>query len=315
MKKIIYLIFIVLFSISCKKNVEVNPKYSDFKNDLERKNLFGKIKEYSQYKANFKGINNESTEKPTLSIKETFTEKGALKKTEYFGAFGELQQLLENIYNSNNEKIKYISISENPHQKLVTLIKRDTIRKLVYANVTYNDTINTVFINRFEKTDKIVEQLEIKDNDTIIKKYEYKYDKNNRLIKVIEIEKNNKSVRDYTYGKNGNVIKFISGDQWLKFKTITEYDSKNRIIKKTFYTITADLKEHIETKTEYDNHFNEINKKIFQDGKLNKELKNKYEFDEKGNWIKKTVFLKDVFANSNEFAPIYIETRKIKYWN
>jgi hypothetical protein len=314
LKKIIYLILIPLLFISCKNNVEISPKYSNFENDLERKNLFGNVKDYSQYRAIIK-VNNGSTEKATLSIKETFTKKGALKKTEYFDTFGELHQLVENFYNSNDEKIKNISISENPYHKLVTLIKRDTIHKLIYQNVTYNDTINTMFINRFEKMDKIVEQLEIKNNDTIIKKYEYKYDKNNRLIKKIQIEKDNKSIRDYTYDKKGNVIKLISGDEWLKFKTITEYDGNNKIIKKTQYTISADLKEHLNSKTEYDNHFNQINEKIFQDGKLNRELKNKYEFDEKGNWIKKTVFLKEVFANSNEFVPIYVETRKIKYWN
>jgi len=314
LKKIIYLILIPLLFISCKNNVEVSPKYSNFENDLERKNLFGNVKDYSQYRAIFK-VNNGSTEKAALSIKEMFTKKGALKKTEYFDTFGKLQQSVGNFYNSNDEKTKNISISEMPYHKMVTLIKRDTIHKLIYQNVTYNDTINIMFIHRFEKTDRIVEQLEIKNNDTIIKKYQYNYDKNNNLIKETQIEKDNKSIKEYTYDKKGNVIKLISGDEWLKFKTITEYDSKNRIVKKTFYTISSDLKEHLDNKTEYDNHFNEINKKIFQDGKLNKELKNKYEFDEKGNWIKKTVFLKEVFANSNKFVPIYVETRKIKYWN
>ena len=315
MKKIIYLIFILLFFISCKNNVEVNPKYSDFENDLEWKNLFGKIKEYSHYKANFKGIDNGSTEKATITLKEIFTKKGALKKSEYFDTFGKLQQSVENFYNSNDEQTKNISISEVPYNKIVTLIERDTIHHLIFQNVTYNDTINIMFINRFEKTDRIVEQLQIKNNDTIIKKYEYNYDKNDKLIKEIQIEKGNKNISEYTYDKNGNVIKLISGNEWMKFKTITEYDSNNKIIKKTQFTISADLKEHLDSKTEYDNHFNQINEKIFQDGKLNRELKNKYEFDKKGNWIKKTVFLKEVFANSNKFVPIYVETRKIKYWN
>ena len=315
MKKIIYLIFILLFFISCKNNVEVNPKYSDFKNDLERKNLFGKIKEYSQYRAIFKVMDNNSTEKTTITLREMFTKKGALKKSEYYDTFGKLQQIVENYYNSNDEKTKNISISEVPYHKIVTLIKRDTIHKLIFQNVTYNDTLNIKFINRFEKTDRIVEQLQIENNDTIVKKYEYYYDQNDKLIKEIQIEKDNKNISDYTYDKKGNLIKLISGDKWMKFKTITEYDGKNKIIKKTQYIISADLKEHLESKTEYDNHFNQVNKKIFQNDKLNREIKNKYEFDEKGNWIKKTVFLKDVFANSNKFTPIYVETRKIKYWN
>lgn len=70
---------------------------------------------------------------------------------------------------------------------------------------------------------------------------------------------------------------------------------------------------HLDEETEYDSLYNPIDLKIYHDSKLNRELKYSYEYDKSGNWIKRNISLKEYFADSKKFTPVYNEIRKIKY--
>ncbi len=313
MKRAIHLILILSSFINCKKELNVQPKYSDFETHLEARNLFGTVKEFSQFRAKIKTSNKSQTEKPIINLKENFTKNGFVKSVSYYDTFGKTQQITKSFYDANDNLQKRITKGENFPQNMVELIERDSIKKTEFRNITINDTLNFKFYSTFGKFDRIEEQIKIKNRDTTFVKYNYKFDLNNNLIQSEEIEKDNKTVNEYKYDENGNIVESINGTEYFKIKTIITYKEK-RITKSEYYNITADLKQPLESVTIFDNYYNPINKKTYQNSELNREIKNEYEFDNNGNWIKKTVYMKEHFAGSKKFIPIYIESRKIKYW-
>ena len=313
MKRTLHLILILSLFVSCKKELNIQPKYTDFETDLEARNLFGKVKELSQFRANIKGSDKSQTEKLIINLKESFNKNGFVKSTEYFDTFGITQQTTENFYDANNYLQKSITNGQNFPEKMIELIERDTIKKTAFRKIVINDSLNYEFQSTFGKLDRIEKQTRIENGDTTLINYNYKLDSNDYVIFFEEIGGNEKNINEYKYDENGNVVESINGTDFFKIKTVTNYKD-NRIIKVEHYNISADLKQHLESITEFDNYYNPINKKTYQNSELNRETKNEYEFDNNGNWIKKTVYLKEHFANSKKFIPIYIEKRNIKYW-
>ena len=115
------------------------------------------------------------------------------------------------------------------------------------------------------------------------------------------------------YDQNGNIVESINGFDNFKMKTITIYIA-GRISKIEYHSIFDDSEQLLESVTEFDKYYNPLNEKTYQDSKLKRETKNEYKFDNNGNWIEKTVSLKEHFYNSKKFVAIYIESRKIEYW-
>jgi antitoxin component YwqK of YwqJK toxin-antitoxin module len=70
----------------------------------------------------------------------------------------------------------------------------------------------------------------------------------------------------------------------------------------------------IQKETYFDNHHNQTLVKYYRNGKLNREMKFDYKFDSTGNWTMKKSFLKQYYAQGKEFIPVYVETRKIDYY-
>ncbi|WP_299112854.1 hypothetical protein [uncultured Winogradskyella sp.] len=196
---------------------------------------------------------------------------------------------------------------------MVELIKLDTIKKTEFRNITINDTLNIEFHSTFAKLDRIEERMKIENGDTTLIKYNYKFDSNENIILLEEIENGTKTVTENKYDQNGNIVESINGLNNFKMKTVTIYKA-GQISKIEYYSIFDDSEQLLESVTEFDKYYNPINEKTYQENKLNRETKNEYEFDDNGNWIKKTVSLKEHFYNSKKFVPIYIESRKIEYW-
>tara|TARA_R110002051_G_scaffold92740_1_gene162520 strand:- start:364 stop:1308 length:945 start_codon:yes stop_codon:yes gene_type:complete len=313
LKKTLHLILFLSLFISCKNELNIQPKYSDFETDLEVRNLFGKVKELSQFRANIKNSDKNQTEKPIINLKENFTENGFVKSTEYFGTFGKTQQITENFYDANDYLQKRITKSENFPENMVELIERNSIKKTEFRNITINDTLNIEFYSTFGKLDKIEEQIKIENGDTTFVKYNYKFNSNKNIILLEEIENEIKTVTENKYDENGNIVESINGFDNFKMKTITIYKA-GRISKIEYYSIFDDSEQLLESITEFDKYYNPINEKTYKDSKLKRETKNEYKFDNNGNWIEKTVSLKEHFYNSKKFVPIYIESRKIEYW-
>lgn len=317
MRKFYILILISILLQNCKETSEfdtdLKPTYYDFENDREQRNLYGKIKEVEQYKALFK--NGEYTrEEPLPTLIEKFTEFGSLNKTEYFDDYEKTTQIDLFYYNENDFLAKSISENHLTNQKTVQLISYDSINKTTIRNLTINDTLNYKFISTFDSNDLIVKQLKIEAQDTVVRSYEYRFNDNKKRILEKEFEEGKElSVATYKYDDENQLIEYSNKYEWMELLTETEWKN-NRIKKQILYTISANLNKHLERITEYDKLFNPINQKIYESSELNRELKYDYEFDQFGNWIKRTVSMKEYFANSDKFIPIYVESREIKYW-
>jgi len=96
------------FLQNCKEKTELNtdlvPTYSDYENAWESNNLYGKIKELKQLKANSQGEN--KFEKPILNLTQKFTDFGEIKEIESYDNFGELIQKDVYEFDNNNFLIK-----------------------------------------------------------------------------------------------------------------------------------------------------------------------------------------------------------------
>ncbi len=304
--------------LSCQEKTELRtdlkPIYSDYKNTLQRNNLYGKVKKIEYFKTTFQ--NTDKEDKSVLNKIEEYTDFGELKKAEYFDNHGELLQTNVIDYNENKKFIKSISFSKSNNTNILQTVEYDSIKNTSELNVFLNDTIDHKMISYFGRNDYPIKQVTIKGNDTTEVNFEYDFDNNNKIKSATQKEKGNKKSMTsnlYKYDNNNNLVESSYKTEWLEMISETEWKD-GRILKQTSYTIAADLKKYTDNITEFDILYNPINEKIYENSELNRELEYDYEFDQFGNWIKRTVSMKEYFAKSNKFIPIYIETRKIKYW-
>ena len=318
MRKIHLLTLLSIILFNCQNKTELRtdlqPIYSDSKNALQGNNLYGKVKKIEYYKTTFQNTENE--DKPILNKIEEYTDFGELKKVEYFDNYGEITQTNVIDYNKNQEFIKSVSINKLNESNIVQISEYDTIKNTSELSVFVNDTIDHKTTFYYGKNDYQIKRISVKGNDTTEVNSEQTFNDNNKLVLATQKEKGNDkstiTIRN-KYDDNDNLIESSHKTEWVEMISETEWKN-GRISKQTSYTISADLKKHLNNVTEFDILYNVINSKEYEDSKLHRELKFDYEFDENGNWIKKNVSMKEHFNNSKEFVPIYVDSRKISYW-
>lgn len=315
-----YLLIIFSIIAGCysktKFKSDLEPTYNNFENSWEEKNLYGKVKKLEQFKTIFQNSNQEG--ETALTFKELYTNFGAIKLTEYYNNSGELLQKDTYKYDKNGHPISFLSKNLPPNLNIAQLIKNDTTNNITKRVVFVNDSINQISIEYYNDKGYITKHIKIEDNDTIVALNSYKFNKRNQIERSVQKEKKTGDtllVYHYKYNDKGNYIEFSTrSSKWGGF--INKYKWKDdKILEEKQFTVYLDSTKHLNTITEYDDFYNPINIKKFMDFKLNSELKYKYKFDEKGNWIERLVLMKEHYVNSKEFTPAYIETRKIKYWN
>ena len=317
MQKLISLLLLMFFAISCGDtkdySTDLKPVYADFKNVWQERNLFGLVKEVEFYKGTYQNGNEEV--KPSLVFIEKFTNFGALKEKSNFNSFGEFFQ--KDIYEFDGQLLtKNISTDKKGNKNYALIIENDTIKNVTRNKWFINDSLKTVMDLVYNRKDLLTKKIVYENRDTTITHNDYKFDKaNNIVLETQTVENTNEPIytNENLYDENGNLTKTKSKTSWTTFITDIEWKNK-RIKKRTEYTVSADLKTHLDQITEFDDLFNPINSKIYENSQLNRELMYKYEFDKKGNWINRKVSMKEHFANSKEFIPIYVESRIIKYW-
>jgi len=313
-----YFPFLLLF-LSCQNETsrEQTSPIIEKGTDWESKNLYGKVKSIALYKATYLDSKGQKTREPIKNYNEEFTEFGSSKKMEYFDDFGDLSQSIVNEFDENEFLVKSTTINENGYRPFIssTTIEHDTIKNLIIRNSILNDSLNFKYIEEYNEKGKLMKNTSIENGDTIVWTSKQEYNKDNKIIleKVSPSNDDEPQIFKYKYDSLGNVIESINGNKWMKFKTISKYEGHHLVLDSTF-NIGADEKEHLSQITEYDNFTNPINVKIYEKSELNRELKKSYEMDKKGNWVKKTVALKEHFADSKIFTPAYVETREIEYW-
>ncbi len=312
MKQLVLISSILLLFISCKKEFDITPKYSDFKNDLEIKNLYKNVKTLQQFRANIDTINTNKTDKPVPVFKEMYTIAGNIKSSTYFDFFGNTQQTTKMVYDSNNNLIQSTTTGKVFPELMVQTITKDSIAKTETVHSTINNSLYSTFISTFNESYNMTQQLRIEQQDT--SKVLYSYTSKNKLAKETVTNKSRTIINSYKYNINGSLIESINGSTFFRIKTIYDYDG-DTISKITEYNIADDGIEYLMKETTFDRYYNPIHEKHYENNVLSKELNIEYNFDAIGNWIKKTVALKSHTPSSKTFKPIYVETRTITYWN
>lgn len=312
------MILLVFLALGCdrKRNssTDLKPTYSNFDNDREQRKLFGKVKQVEWYKTVYQ--NDKKDGKRILNLKEEFTEFGSIKENSNYDNSGELIQNDVYEYDKNDFLQKIVSTNKRTQNSYVMAVYHDTINKTSKRKVVVNDSVNHEIIVFYNDKDFVIKQIAIEQNDTTIVEHKYEFNEADKLVleRQNDIESNKPIVTNkYSYDENGNLIHSSYKTEWIELITEKTWENQ-RISKQTEYTVSPDLKKNLDQITEFDELYNQINSKIYENSELNRELKYEYEFDENGNWIKREVSMKEHFAKSKEFKPIYLETRKITYW-
>lgn len=312
MKKQIIKILLLLLIVSCN-TINYKPKYKDFENAWERENLIGNVKKITQYKANVTNLETGKTEKPVIEFKKEFTETGNISYQEHFNNFGKLQQYTKNTYDKNGFLIE--SISENSVMPMKTEQKAvfDTImKKQVSIHAISNDSIKFDAFFKYDKNGNLIKTISIENADTTINRLEYKYDDFKNIILKKQIQKVDSVTYEYfdefKYNQEGNIVESSFKSDYAETKSIYEYDKENRLLK-----ISEFQSDQIQKETTFDKFYNKTLVRFFVNEAPNREMKYEYKFDNKGNWIKSEVFVKENIE-TDKIIPIFIETRKIEYY-
>lgn len=301
----------LLLLIGCN-NIEYKPKYKDFSNAWERENLMGKVKVLEQYKANVIDFKTGKTEKPIIEFKKEFTKTGNISYQEHFDNFGKIEQYIKNEFDNKGYRIKSVSENYIMNSKSIETAEFDTlINKQISANVIYNDSIDFNAFFKYDKNGNLTEQLSIQNGDTTANRFVYKYNDIGLILLKKQIQNSdfgiNEYINEFKYDQNANLIELSTKSDFWKSKYSYKYDRENRI---------KHLKQceegQITEETKFDNYYNKICVKYFQNGTLNREMLFDYDFDRKGNWIEKKVSVRN--SRDNKKVHAYTETRKIKYY-
>lgn|GEM_PF-924141 len=311
--RIYTLFFFIIFGCVKKSHypTDIVPTYSNFQNAREERNLFGKVKQIQWYKTMY-----QNDLKKVLTLQEEFTQVGNLKENSNYDSSGVLIQ--KDLYEYDTEDVlrKIISSNQRSQINYVMTVFNDAKNKSTHRKLVINDSLKQEILSFYNDEDWVVRKIVIEKNDTTSVEYDYKFDKENNLIFEEQIDSETKKpivINEYTYDSVGNLIRLSYKTEWTQMISETEWKN-HRISKETQFTITKDLKKHLDEITEFDLLYNPVNTKIYENSKLNRELKYEYDFDEKGNWTKREVSIKEHFADSNKFIPIFLETRSITYW-
>ena len=305
-------------------SIDYKPKYFDFENSWESENLIGRVKTIEQYKAKVNNFKMGEKDLPLIQFKKEFTDIGDISFEEHYGDSGQIESFIKNEYNKNGQRIKSTSKDFLFPSKSTVTSEFNTAGKLSSASIYQNDTLDEKDMLEYNSSGKLMTVTSIGNKDTTIAKYEYKYNETGKLLwkKRTSTIKNNKDENfiGFKYDQHGNLIELLNksvanegfdGDvmPYVEIKTIYEYDLKNRIQKTIKYK-----SGNLEEETEFDEFYNHTLIKFYDKGALDREMKYEYQFDSKGNWIERKVFLKQDFSRDKNWIPVFVETRKIEYY-
>jgi hypothetical protein len=311
MKTISILFLGVFLFASCSNNIVREPNLKDNQNDWDRDKLFGNVKNVHQYKATRTDFEQKQVGEAIINIETEYSDFGKIVYQKHFDSFGKLEFFSENQYNDKEHRINSVNENFLRHSKSIDRSKYDSIGNLILADVIYNDTSKYIAMFEYDSLGNLIKQTSIQNNDTTSTIFKYKYnDKGDIYIKTQFDDSGNEYVHSFVYNENGEIIESLDiSEMFGKMKTIYTYDHKNRI-----KTIVQYRNKQIEDETYFDKYLNPIALKYYEDAVLQREMKNNYDFDNYGNWIEKKVYLKQHFVKDKKFKLIYIETRKIEYY-
>ena len=299
------IICFLLVLVSCLEKSNSIPKYDNFKNDLERNNLIGKIKTLTLFgKIKYNHKNNKV--KFIKNELKKFNIYGNITEERYYDYVDEsLNQTLKKEYDSINNLIKIETII--PNNKFDCFFYNETkiiIRNLKNKTVTYcyfvKEKLKHKTLLKLNEANHAYLKIDYRKNDTLITKIKNTY-KNRNLITKIE----KKTITKNKYDQFKRLIESERETEFGRYKESYYYKNMHliKIVKQSLMAIPYQWKR-VNT---YDENFNKIKVVKFKNEIIESELSFKYVFDKYANWTKK------IAIKNNE--TIYEINRQIKYWN
>ncbi|MFI1770285.1 hypothetical protein [Thalassobellus citreus] len=169
----------------------------------------------------------------------------------------------------------------------------------------------------YDENDYLVKTCFFNSNDSLDMEFTFEYDLNGNRVKSSTYDAQDGDLFSQninSYDKNNNLIESeifssINSNLTLINKTIYKYDEKSQIIEELSFDTSLNIEE--KKLFEYDKFGSVLEICTYNsEFELIKKIKNKYDYDEKGNWIKCTVFIEKELG---QLHPIYIVERGINY--
>lgn len=296
-------IFIVLFLIAllfsaCKK------MESQFNSDLLKAKLKGKVKSISTRDSNGFFYSNITYNQSGYEIETDIKESDFPKHSRY--KRDENNNIIEKEETGSNEGDAY---------KTLNVYKLDTKNNVIETKeYNLNGGLESVISYKYDDKNNILEENMTYNNSGspyISRKYKYKYDEKNNVVEKLDVDELdfNLSRTTYKYDANNNVI-FQQQTQKDGKRATTEifkYDQRNNKIEEgKCYDLKANqFQMNYFVYDENDNLIQESAKNL--DGSEYYKINYKYEFDNQGNWIRRT-------SDNNADYPGYIVERTIEYY-
>jgi hypothetical protein len=252
--------------------------------------------------------------KSYISEFKKFDKNENLTQLKDYDSEGKLESTIDYIYN-NKKLVLKTDFNLDFKEKETTKINYDTILKTKTTKVYRNSDLAYSLIETFDNNKNIIKIVQDIKGDIHTVKYKYLFNENNAITKIISLTNGiEETFKTFKYNKNDKEVEVLKYGPHLVYKTSTEYKN-GRIFRILKTTITKGLTENIKSDVTYDEFFNPIYQKVYNEKKIIREHKMTYTFDKKGNWIIKKVKTKDlIFDMSKTFKPEYTESRKIKHW-
>lgn len=305
-------IFLIV-SNACSR-IDHKPKYQDFSNDWERHNLIGKVKSIELSKAFIIDSKSGETDDVFLVSKIAFTDFGKIIEEKHFERFGDIAHLITNKYDSNGNRIETISESAGGQFISKEKLKYDQNGNQIFLHTIVNDSMH--FKTYFDKYDSLGNALLLRieeDSMTGIVNFQYEYNSQGKMLSKKQVASNPEGeyyqTHRFNYNEDGDLVERILESESLgQQRTTFVYDSHHRVIK-----IIQHVLGQIESERMFDELYNLKEERVFENGKLIKEFKYELEFDRRGNWVERKVFVGS--KNSEKMELSHIESRKLIYFD
>ena len=289
------------------------------KTDSQNLGLLGQVKQIKQDKfwaqdkfgeiiqgKKFKGGAGGST----LFLKK-FNDKGNVVESIYYDEEGIPRHQIQCHYLGNVVESNYYDEEGALTFKIKTKYNNGSLIEL--NGYSANDSLLSKTINKHDSKGNIIESNTYTPDGRIVKKHILNYDDNSNQVGEIseQIDDGSKQRTIKKYDITGNIIeskteRYHDAGWFCIGHEINKYDEKSNKIEENLLD-NNDGTLYSRTLLKYDDKSNVVVKSVYSaDGSLRYKNTYKYDYDDKGNWVKKIDFDIDI--------PQYITIREIEYY-
>lgn len=283
MKKIIITLITIIF-VGCN---------SDKNNSIKEMNLKGNIKSIKEiYFDGNEKFGEYVKEEWKYTIDYSFNEDGnIIERNSYYAPKNSIRDKTKYLYNDKNQMFEENKYDSNGNLESTYKYNYDEIGNKTEKISIQHSKIDSTEKYIYDNKGKLQEMQYVLLDGSITSSEKYKYDINGLLIEKIE----------YCYG--------CGYDESEVSSVINRYNNKGQLIE-----ICNANSNSTSVKRIYDNNGEEIKQiNYYDDGTPNgDEFTTKIKYDEKGNWIHKTII--GTVNLFNEAPSIRIEEREIEYY-